>query len=63
MCSPILFVVLKKFTVQGMSEQCVRADMMVPTNHSKLQLWYPIGYGKPNLYQFEATINAYKVSA
>ncbi|XP_065912906.1 beta-mannosidase-like [Dysidea avara] len=53
----------QKFTVQGMSEQCVRADMMVPTNHSKLQLWYPIGYGKPNLYQFEATINAYKNNA
>ena len=48
--------------MQGMGEQCVRTDMMVPTDHSNLSLWYPNGYGAPSLYLFEATINAHKVS-
>ena len=59
--SMYLFI-LQQFKVQGMGEQCVRAEVLVPTNSSKLQLWYPNGYGKPNLYPFEATINLYKVS-
>lgn len=45
-----------------MGEQCVRAEILVPTDNSNLQLWYPNGYGKPHLYPFEATINIYKVS-
>ena len=48
--------------MQGMKEHCVRADVLVPTDNSNLQLWYPNGYGKPNLYPYEATVNINKVS-
>lgn len=53
----------QQFKVQGMGEQCVRAEILVPTDNSNLQLWYPNGYGKPHLYPFEATINMYKNNA
>ena len=57
MCFP-----LQQFKVQGMGEQCVRAEVLVPTNDPNLKLWYPNGYGKPNLYPFQGTIKLNKVS-
>ena len=57
MCFP-----LQQFKVQGMGEQCVRAEVLVATDDPNLNLWYPNGYGKPNLYPFEANINLNKVS-
>ena len=53
--------ILQQFKVQGIGEQCVRAEVLVPTDNSNLNLWYPNGYGKPNLYPFDATININKV--